>query len=103
MIQVGGLAAIVLVLFTFSRVLLSVKQNAATVVACFAAAGTFAFAAFVASRYFFFQAEDGIRDIGVTGVPTCALPILAAAGLAGAAAGLVLPARRAGAMDASAA
>src|SRR5258707_7108923 len=27
--------------------------------------------------YFFFQAEDGIRDIGVTGVQTCALPILA--------------------------
>src|SRR3712207_7364664 len=29
------------------------------------------------SRYelFFFQAEDGIRDIGVTGVQTCALPI----------------------------
>src|SRR3712207_7279756 len=26
----------------------------------------------------FFQAEDGIRDIGVTGVQTCALPILAA-------------------------
>src|SRR3712207_5530947 len=26
--------------------------------------------------YFFFQAEDGIRDIGVTGVQTCALPIL---------------------------
>src|SRR3712207_4637162 len=26
---------------------------------------------------FFFQAEDGIRDIGVTGVQTCALPILA--------------------------
>src|SRR3712207_4646752 len=25
--------------------------------------------------YFFFQAEDGIRDIGVTGVQTCALPI----------------------------
>src|SRR3712207_4939935 len=25
---------------------------------------------------FFFQAEDGIRDIGVTGVQTCALPIL---------------------------
>src|SRR3712207_7960679 len=24
----------------------------------------------------FFQAEDGIRDIGVTGVQTCALPIL---------------------------
>src|SRR3712207_9358465 len=25
---------------------------------------------------FFLQAEDGIRDIGVTGVQTCALPIL---------------------------
>src|SRR3712207_3110989 len=25
----------------------------------------------------FFQAEDGIRDIGVTGVQTCALPIFA--------------------------
>src|SRR3712207_7778008 len=24
----------------------------------------------------FFQAEDGIREIGVTGVQTCALPIL---------------------------
>src|SRR3712207_9414896 len=28
------------------------------------------------SAFFFFQAEDGIRDIGVTGVQTCALPIL---------------------------
>src|SRR3712207_1213402 len=27
------------------------------------------------SCFFFFQAEDGIRDIGVTGVQTCALPI----------------------------
>src|SRR3712207_3401272 len=26
--------------------------------------------------FFFFQAEDGIRDIGVTGVQTCALPLL---------------------------
>src|SRR5476651_750547 len=26
-------------------------------------------------RNFFFQAEDGIRCIGVTGVQTCALPI----------------------------
>src|SRR5215203_7488116 len=25
--------------------------------------------------FFFFQAEDGIRDIGVTGVQTCALPM----------------------------
>src|ERR1039457_7009589 len=29
----------------------------------------------VASRLFFFQAEDGIRDYKVTGVQTCALPI----------------------------
>src|SRR3712207_5172280 len=29
----------------------------------------------VCSSFFFFQAEDGIRDIGVTGVQTCALPI----------------------------
>src|SRR2546421_12543276 len=27
--------------------------------------------------FFFFQAEDGIRDLIVTGVQTCALPILA--------------------------
>src|SRR5688500_3922422 len=26
-------------------------------------------------KYFFFQAEDGIRDYKVTGVQTCALPI----------------------------
>src|SRR3712207_6948292 len=31
--------------------------------------------------FFFFQAEDGIRDIGVTGVQTCALPILYLFGL----------------------
>src|SRR3712207_2098052 len=30
---------------------------------------------------FFFQAEDGIRDIGVTGVQTCALPILIGVGV----------------------
>src|SRR5256886_14082352 len=28
------------------------------------------------SVFFFFQAEDGIRDLTVTGVQTCALPIL---------------------------
>src|SRR5205085_3343736 len=28
------------------------------------------------SAVFFFQAEDGIRDLTVTGVQTCALPIL---------------------------
>src|SRR5690606_39939792 len=27
------------------------------------------------SQFFFFQAEDGIRDFHVTGVQTCALPI----------------------------
>src|SRR5256886_8400660 len=27
--------------------------------------------------FFFFQAEDGIRDLTVTGVQTCALPIFA--------------------------
>src|SRR5439155_14682916 len=31
--------------------------------------------------FFFFQAEDGIRDGHVTGVQTCALPISSAAGL----------------------
>src|SRR3712207_7716892 len=31
--------------------------------------------------FFFFQAEDGIRDIGVTGVQTCALPIYRLLGL----------------------
>src|SRR2546430_12222112 len=30
------------------------------------------------SLFFFFQAEDGIRDLTVTGVQTCALPIFAA-------------------------
>src|SRR3712207_5028538 len=30
--------------------------------------------------FFFFQAEDGIRDIGVTGVQTCALPIFVLSG-----------------------
>src|SRR5256884_3420534 len=28
--------------------------------------------------FFFFQAEDGIRDVAVTGVQTCALPIFKA-------------------------
>src|SRR2546430_7512829 len=31
---------------------------------------------------FFFQAEDGIRDLTVTGVQTCALPISARCGVA---------------------
>src|SRR2546429_4524159 len=32
--------------------------------------------------FFFFQAEDGIRDVAVTGVQTCALPILFALAVA---------------------
>src|SRR2546421_8178044 len=31
--------------------------------------------------FFFFQAEDGIRDLIVTGVQTCALPISVVAGV----------------------
>src|SRR2546430_4061060 len=31
--------------------------------------------------FFFFQAEDGIRDLTVTGVQTCALPIFAQNGV----------------------
>src|SRR5260370_10200170 len=40
--------------------------------------------------FFFFQAEDGIRDSSVTGVQTCALPISAGDG------GLLATARRDG-------
>src|SRR2546422_6434401 len=43
----------------------------------------------VACCFFFFQAEDGIRDVAVTGVQTCALPIYEA----------VAEMRRAGALD----
>src|SRR5438034_5124715 len=38
---------------------------------------------FVWSLFFFFQAEDGIRDHCVTGVQTCALPISGARGRGG--------------------
>src|SRR5260370_28772419 len=33
--------------------------------------------------FFFFQAEDGIRDSSVTGVQTCALPIFRSRGIPG--------------------
>src|SRR5256886_10353339 len=33
----------------------------------------------LSALFFFFQAEDGIRDLTVTGVQTCALPICALA------------------------
>src|SRR2546429_1730120 len=32
----------------------------------------------ISEFFFFFQAEDGIRDVAVTGVQTCALPIFEA-------------------------
>ena len=50
LIPVGALVVIVVVLYAFSRVLLSVKPNAATAVALVAAAGIMAVAAFVSSR-----------------------------------------------------
>src|SRR2546430_7913063 len=40
-------------------------------------AGTSEFWLVEMDRFFFFQAEDGIRDLTVTGVQTCALPIFA--------------------------
>jgi plastocyanin len=50
LIPVGALVAIVLVLFGFSRVLLSLKPNAATATALVAAVGILAVASYVASR-----------------------------------------------------
>src|SRR5438309_8820651 len=38
------------------------------------------FAVFYTGLFFFFQAEDGIRDGTVTGVQTCALPIFGSGG-----------------------
>src|SRR5206468_5458445 len=49
--------------------------------------------------FFFFQAEDGIRDLIVTGVQTCALPIFAEAFVAAA---IAAPASIAAATKASA-
>src|SRR5437762_4649547 len=45
------------------------------------------------AEYFFFQAEDGIRDTSVTGVQTCALPIFAGVVTGGAEGEEVLAAR----------
>jgi plastocyanin len=50
LIPVGAIVVIVIVLFGLSRVLLSVKPNAATAIALVAAVGIMAVAAFVASR-----------------------------------------------------
>src|SRR5438876_115485 len=38
-------------------------------------AGSYGLSSTTARAFFFFQAEDGIRDGRVTGVQTCALPI----------------------------
>src|SRR2546422_9367128 len=46
------------------------------------------------SSIFFFQAEDGIRDVAVTGVQTCALPICAARGGCPRQGGAAFPRRR---------
>src|SRR5690606_39332348 len=43
--------------------------------------------------FFFFQAEDGIRDFHVTGVQTCALPIWEVAGKLRAGLGRLIPGR----------
>src|SRR5205809_3298271 len=40
--------------------------------------------------FFFFQAEDGIRDVAVTGVQTCALPIFGHLYMAGIVPGVIL-------------
>src|SRR2546430_3185900 len=45
------------------------------ILSCFTSFNTVCDAMFF---FFFFQAEDGIRDLTVTGVQTCALPISAA-------------------------
>src|SRR2546427_8369662 len=45
--------------------------------------------------FFFFQAEDGIRDLTVTGVQTCALPVAAAAS-AGCGSDMAVPRRLGG-------
>src|SRR5690606_39354230 len=54
--------------------------------------------------FFFFQAEDGIRDFHVTGVQTCALPIFVIesieSSLEGVAIALTIPPARAGTLDA---
>src|SRR5690625_6132901 len=44
--------------------------------------------------FFFFQAEDGIRDGHVTGVQTCALPILAPIAIATGNAFILKPSER---------
>src|SRR2546429_1001085 len=42
---------------------------------CFEPGGCYKLVGWMGCVFFFFQAEDGIRDVAVTGVQTCALPI----------------------------
>src|SRR5207302_9694548 len=52
------------------------RRSLVCVVVCFSTLCTFFFLPCIMCLFFFFfQAEDGIRDFHVTGVQTCALPI----------------------------
>jgi hypothetical protein len=68
LIPVGALVAIVVVLFLFSRVLLSLKPNAATAVALTAAIGIMAIAAFVAAGKQVGAGTLGVFTAGAAGV-----------------------------------
>src|SRR2546426_6991906 len=52
-----------------------VRPNVLTTVGTLVVVGSALTFALGKARFFFFQAEDGIRDYKVTGVQTCALPI----------------------------
>jgi plastocyanin len=68
LIPVGALLVIGIVLFAFSRVLLSVKPNAATAIALVAAVGIMAVAGFVASRKHVTGAALGAFVGGAAGI-----------------------------------
>jgi plastocyanin len=68
LIPVGALVLIVLVLFLFSRVLLSLKPNAATAVALTAAIGIMTIAAFVAAGKHVSAGTLGVFVAGTAGV-----------------------------------
>jgi len=68
LIPVGALLVIGIVLYSFSRVLLSVKPNAATATALVAASGIMAVAAFVASRKHVTGAALGAFVGGAAGI-----------------------------------
>jgi len=68
LIPVGALVAIVVVLFLFSRILLSLKPNAATAIALVAALGVIGLAGFVASRRHVTGATLGAFAGGAAGI-----------------------------------